>query len=158
MPHSEIHGSKVARTSPRLIATCYVLHRLSVPRHPPNALIALDPKHCIALAIQRLGTLSISVISSDQLQADCLRYQARLSGTKALATHTAISRDARGSRTPRQRSDSSAQCHGKTPVAGQLHPINNVKQHSREIALSAEPVMRASRFQRSRKLGGPGKI
>ena len=27
-----------------LIATCYVLHRLSVPRHPPNALIALDPK------------------------------------------------------------------------------------------------------------------
>jgi hypothetical protein len=44
LPHSEIHGSKVARTSPWLIATCYVLHRLSVPRHPPNALIALDPK------------------------------------------------------------------------------------------------------------------
>ena len=42
--HSEIHGSKGARPSPRLIATCYVLHRLSVPRHPPNALIALDPK------------------------------------------------------------------------------------------------------------------
>src|SRR5262249_49597378 len=37
-------GSKGARPSPRLIATCYVLHRLSVPRHPPNALIALDPK------------------------------------------------------------------------------------------------------------------
>ena len=43
-PHSEIRGSKAARASPRLIATCYVLHRLSVPRHPPNALIALDPK------------------------------------------------------------------------------------------------------------------
>ena len=43
-PHSEIHGSKIARISPWLIATCYVLHRLSVPRHPPNALIALDPK------------------------------------------------------------------------------------------------------------------
>ena len=37
-PHSEICGSKSARNSPRLIAACYVLHRLSVPRHPPNAL------------------------------------------------------------------------------------------------------------------------
>lgn len=44
-PHSEIHGSKPARGSPWLIATCYVLHRLSVPRHPPNALIALDPSY-----------------------------------------------------------------------------------------------------------------
>ena len=41
-PHSEIRGSKFARNSPRLIATCYVLHRLSRPRHPPNALKALD--------------------------------------------------------------------------------------------------------------------
>ena len=38
MPHSEIHGSKGARPSPRLFAACHVLHRLSVPRHPPNAL------------------------------------------------------------------------------------------------------------------------
>jgi hypothetical protein len=37
-PHSEIHGSKSARNSPWLIAACYVLHRLSVPRHPPDAL------------------------------------------------------------------------------------------------------------------------
>ena len=37
-PHSEIRGSTIARISPRLIAACYVLHRLSVPRHPPNAL------------------------------------------------------------------------------------------------------------------------
>ena len=43
-PHSEIHGSKIARISPRLIATCYVLHRLSVPRHPPNALQRLITK------------------------------------------------------------------------------------------------------------------
>src|SRR5690606_31499183 len=42
-PHSEIHGSKPARGSPWPIATCYVLHRLSMPRHPPNALNALDP-------------------------------------------------------------------------------------------------------------------
>ena len=37
-PHSEISGSKVVCTSPKLIATYYVLHRLPVPRHPPYAL------------------------------------------------------------------------------------------------------------------------
>ena len=42
-PHSEISGSKLTRSSPELIAACYVLHRLSVPRHPPNALVILDP-------------------------------------------------------------------------------------------------------------------
>ena len=45
LPHSEIPGSKPARSSPGLIATCYVLHRLSVPRHPPDALITLDPRN-----------------------------------------------------------------------------------------------------------------
>jgi hypothetical protein len=37
-PHSEIRGSKVAHTSPRLIAACHVLHRLYAPRHPRIAL------------------------------------------------------------------------------------------------------------------------
>ena len=41
MPHSDIHGSKPARGSPWLIAACHVLHRLLVPRHPPNALLTL---------------------------------------------------------------------------------------------------------------------
>jgi hypothetical protein len=44
-PHSEIHGSKVVRTSPRLNAAYHVLHRLSMPRHPLNALKALDRFH-----------------------------------------------------------------------------------------------------------------
>jgi hypothetical protein len=43
LPHSEIPGSKSARLSPGLIAACHVLHRLSVPRHPPDALTMLDP-------------------------------------------------------------------------------------------------------------------
>ena len=38
LPHSEICGSKVAHTSPQLIAACHVLHRLCMPRHPPYAL------------------------------------------------------------------------------------------------------------------------
>src|SRR5260370_32219967 len=44
-PHSEIRGSKLVRNSPRLIAAYYVLHRLSAPRHPPDALKALDCSH-----------------------------------------------------------------------------------------------------------------
>jgi hypothetical protein len=43
LPHSEIRASKGARPSARLIAACHVLHRLSVPRHPPDALtLTLD--------------------------------------------------------------------------------------------------------------------
>ncbi len=44
-PHSEIPGSKLVRSSPRLIAAYHVLHRLSAPRHPPNALKTLDRFH-----------------------------------------------------------------------------------------------------------------
>jgi hypothetical protein len=42
LPHSEIPGSTIARISPGLIAACHALHRLSVPRHPPDALNTLD--------------------------------------------------------------------------------------------------------------------
>lgn len=45
-PHSEIHGSKLIRSSPRLIAAYHVLLRLCMPRHPPNALTSLDRSHC----------------------------------------------------------------------------------------------------------------
>src|SRR6516165_6520420 len=44
-PHSEIRGSKLLRSSSRLIAAQYVLRRLSAPRHPPNALKTLDRSH-----------------------------------------------------------------------------------------------------------------
>ena len=42
-PHSEIPGSRPVRGSPGLIAAYHVLHRLLSPRHPPDALLALDP-------------------------------------------------------------------------------------------------------------------
>ena len=38
LPHSETPGSPIARISPGFFAACHVLHRLSVPRHPPDAL------------------------------------------------------------------------------------------------------------------------
>lgn len=43
LPHSEIPGSKGARASPGLFAACHVLHRLSTPRHSPDALGSLAP-------------------------------------------------------------------------------------------------------------------
>ena len=41
LPHSEIPGSKLVCSSPRLIAAYHVLHRLLTPRHPPSALSSL---------------------------------------------------------------------------------------------------------------------
>ena len=43
-PHSEILGSTLVCSSPRLIAAYHVLHRLSVPRHPSHALTSLTTK------------------------------------------------------------------------------------------------------------------
>ena len=40
-PHSEISGSQLICSSPKLIAACRVLHRLLMPRHSPCALISL---------------------------------------------------------------------------------------------------------------------
>ena len=40
-PHSEISGSSLICSSPKLFAACRVLHRLLMPRHSPCALISL---------------------------------------------------------------------------------------------------------------------
>jgi hypothetical protein len=37
-PHSDISGSKLIASSPKLFAGYHVLHRLLSPRHPPHAL------------------------------------------------------------------------------------------------------------------------
>ena len=60
-PHSEICGSLGARPSPQLIAACHVLHRLSAPRHPPDALLTLDRS---AQRSSRAGTDVSTEISS----------------------------------------------------------------------------------------------
>ena len=66
-PHSEIAGSKGARASPALIAACHVLHRLSMPRHPSEALMRLI------------------VLSKTHAWGRCLpRYEARQAPTHAL--------------------------------------------------------------------------
>ena len=44
LPHSEISGSTLICSSPKLFAACHVLHRLLMPRHSPCALISLTSK------------------------------------------------------------------------------------------------------------------
>jgi hypothetical protein len=64
LPHSEIHGSKLIRSSPWLIAAYHVLHRLCMPRHPPDALISLDHSHrqCSPFQIAFTPTISVMVV------------------------------------------------------------------------------------------------
>ena len=48
-PHSEISGSMLICSSPKLIAACHVLHRLLMPRHSPCALISLTFRNLLLL-------------------------------------------------------------------------------------------------------------
>ena len=108
-PHSEIHGSKLARNSPWLNAACYVLHRLSVPRHSPNAL-------------QRLITkLSCAGVSPHILfpHTFVLPVRAPLSVPGGRIEHPL--RDERATRHHRQH-DQHNQIHNVKEPAADLHP------------------------------------
>ncbi len=59
-PDSEIRGSEGARPYSRLIAACYVLHRLCAPRHPPDALaLTLDRSAFVPCPERRPGSRTI---------------------------------------------------------------------------------------------------
>ena len=79
-PHSEIRGSKVAHTSPRLIAACHVLHRLYAPRHPRIALTSRLRAHTtnISAGAEPLGgTLRVPACGSAQLGMALSGYRCR---------------------------------------------------------------------------------
>ena len=65
LPHSEIPGSPIARISPGLFAACHVLHRLSVPRHPPDALPSRFSRHT-----QRQRPSSAAILSVQKTLRD----------------------------------------------------------------------------------------
>ena len=81
MPHSEISGSKSARLSPELIAACHVLHRLSTPRHPPDALRSLQhitppqPQSHPTTSCDLAGTPACGLHSSPQRQDPTLHLK-----------------------------------------------------------------------------------
>ena len=53
-PHSEIRGSMDICSLPRLIAAYHVFRRLSVPRHPPCALLCLTSDKVFTLYLIQL--------------------------------------------------------------------------------------------------------
>ena len=67
LPHSEIPGSMDICSSPRLIAACRVLHRLSVPRHSPCALYSLTNQKqiftCSRCELCRLHRFEIVIVT-----------------------------------------------------------------------------------------------
>ena len=63
-PHSDIPGSQLICSSPRLFAACHVLHRLLMPRHSPCALISLT--------FVGINSAAVRFILSDK--AHSLRY------------------------------------------------------------------------------------
>ena len=78
LPHSEISGSMLICSSPKLIAACRVLHRLLMPRHSPCALISLTSSICFRISphltespplgtVQTIGSLRIMQASKSSL-------------------------------------------------------------------------------------------
>src|SRR5437762_7144541 len=72
-PHSEICGSKVAHTSPQLIAACHVLHRLCMPRHPPIALTSRLRIHTTIDSPACMTGADLSVIWLNIIKHRCSR-------------------------------------------------------------------------------------
>ena len=83
-PHSEIHGSKRECRSPWLIATYYVLHRLSSPRHPPCALSSLITNYPSGSLLQEFQTeySQLVVVFTHYTVCNCQRTLPRLCGAK----------------------------------------------------------------------------
>ena len=72
MPHSEISGSKLVDSSPKLIAVFRVLHRLLMPRHPSCARIRLARIFLAYISIYVAILLNFQLpVFKDQI--NCLR-------------------------------------------------------------------------------------
>ena len=66
-PHSEIPGSMLMCSSPRLIAACHVLHRLSMPRHHSLASPLPREPACAGLRSDRFWFSSRIMQASDSV-------------------------------------------------------------------------------------------
>ena len=66
LPHSEISGSMLICSSPKLIAACHVFHRLLMPRHSPCTLYSLtfcfwSPRLVLKVKVLRIMQASFAV-------------------------------------------------------------------------------------------------
>jgi hypothetical protein len=94
-PHSEIFGSKLVRSSPKLIAAYHVLHRLSAPRHPPNALKALDRSHhrCPPLGSGGPGHVRNRWAIDEERPVSCSNVPGKIHAVRHECTEVPRSRD-----------------------------------------------------------------
>jgi hypothetical protein len=116
-PHSEICGSKVAHTSPQLIAACHVLHRLCMPRHPP---VALTSRLRIHTTIDRPAALN------------SLRLHGGL-----VCRSGAASAAARISQLDNHCCNCRSNCFDRQPRHRFLEPIHNVKEEPLQAPAAA---------------------
>ena len=63
-PHSDISGSSLVGSSPKLFAAIHVLHRPLAPRHPPCALCSLFDTPCKTYSVQFLRCKFFHGVSS----------------------------------------------------------------------------------------------
>ena len=75
-PHSEISGSKLICSSPKLIAAYHVLHRLLMPRHSPCALISLTSSESASASFR----FRLFVENSIPLRCSSSQIQTRFAG------------------------------------------------------------------------------
>ena len=89
LPHSEISGLTVVCTYPKLIAAYYVLHRLSVPRHPPCALRNLTknllPIRQISWKVTKVITSSYSIVK-EQYYFQSLYFLVEITGIEPVTS------------------------------------------------------------------------
>ena len=126
MPHSEIRGSKGARPSPRLFAACHVLLRLSVPRHPPNALTRL--------------IRSPAAAHREQNPPQATKREPRSTTQHSSYTRLAVPsrRPARAKPPPKKKPSPNPR--PATQTASRI-PIHNVKDHRTEITAQRTEVL-----------------
>ena len=79
LSHSEIRGSRVICTYPRLIAAYHVLHRLCEPRHPPCALSYFIQAMTVTLIAEAdaSGTVTVDGSSYFQLYLEIVKFEIR---------------------------------------------------------------------------------
>jgi hypothetical protein len=91
-PHSGTSGSTPTCGSPKLFAAYHALLRLSVPRHPPCALLSLDRIRSLAARVRRRGypgppnlqqhTYWCSLLTSYPTHHPCCQLPTRISGVR----------------------------------------------------------------------------
>src|SRR5512138_552700 len=94
-PHSDISGSKPVSGSPKLFAAYHVLHRLSLPRHPPYALSSLTIKKLLNQSIYY--PCALHKITSNEMISCCAYYKSYMQLSKNIESQVKVKVEVRES-------------------------------------------------------------